>query len=112
MSNDVACIAVTSDGQVSGGWGKTPAVAVASVKDGSIVDWRVETVRWNELHDVGAEGAHHARIVRFLLDNDVTVVVAGHMGEPMQTTIGKLGVRVVLGVEGDARTAAQVAAQS
>lgn len=105
MSVVIACVPVTSDEQVSGGWGKAPAVAVATVQAGAVVDWRVEPVGWDALHDAGTEGGHHALIVRFLKDNAVTLVVAGHMGEPMQNTLAKLGVKIVLGASGDARTA-------
>jgi predicted Fe-Mo cluster-binding NifX family protein len=105
MSVEIVCIPVTPDQGVAHGWGKAPAVALAQVVDGSIVDWSTKDVRWDELHDAGPEGAHHARIVRFLQDNAVGVVVAEHMGEPMQNTLAKLGVRVVLGAHGDARTA-------
>ena len=41
----------------------------------------------------------------FLMDNAVTVVVAGHMGPPMQNTLAKLDIRVVLNASGDARGA-------
>jgi len=105
MSVVIACVPVTSDETVSGGWGKAPAVAVATVDDGAIVDWRVESVGWDALHDSGTEGSHHARITRFLTDNGVTLVVAGHMGPPMQNTLAKLNIRVVLNASGDARTA-------
>jgi predicted Fe-Mo cluster-binding NifX family protein len=105
MTVEIACSPITPDGQVAGGWGKATAVAVASVEDGSIVRWRIEQVGWDELHDSGTEGSHHARIVRFLTDNRVTLVVAGHMGAPMQSTVAKLGIRVVLDAAGDARRA-------
>lgn len=112
MSIEVACIPVTPEELVSGGWGKAPAVAVAKVENGIIVDWRVEMVRWDELHDSGSEGSHHAMIVRFLTGNGVTLVVANHMGLPMQNTVGKLGIRVVLDATGDARRAVLEAASS
>ena len=38
------------------------------------------------------------------------VVVTGHMGPPMQNTLVKLGCRLVLGLTGDARSAAVTAA--
>ena len=61
------------------------------------MSWRTENVGWDVLHDTGAAGSHHARIVTFLRENAVTLVVAGHMGEPMANTLTKLGVRVELG---------------
>ena len=104
MSKDYACIPITHDHQVGHGWGKAPTVAIAEIESGAILSWRVEEVGWDVLHDSG-EGNHHARVVRFIRDNAVTLVVAQHMGEPMQNMLTKLGVRVALGAAGDARTA-------
>jgi predicted Fe-Mo cluster-binding NifX family protein len=96
--------------QVGSGWGKAVQVALATVADGALTDWQVHDVRWDVAHDAGGEGAHHARIVRFLRENGVQVAVSGHMGPPMQNTLAKLGVRVVLGATGDAQDAALAAA--
>jgi predicted Fe-Mo cluster-binding NifX family protein len=104
MESQIACIPVTQDGQVGQGWGKAAAVAVADVQDGVIISWRTEDVGWDVLHDAG-EGNHHARVVRFVRENGVTVVVAQHMGAPMQDMLAKLGIRVELGAGGDARAA-------
>lgn len=105
MTTLTVCVPVTEDGQVEQRFGRAPAVAIAQVADGAITDWRVEDVAWGALHDAGPEGAHHARIVRFLRDNGIQVVVADHMGEPMQRTVAKLGLPVRLGAAGDARAA-------
>lgn len=109
MGTEIACIPVGPDGQVAHGWGRAAVVAVARIDDGVVSDWRTENVGWDVLHDEGPEGSHHARIVRFLQGNAVTLVVAGHMGEPMQNTLAKLGIRVVLGAHGDARDAVATA---
>jgi predicted Fe-Mo cluster-binding NifX family protein len=93
-------------GQVGDGWGKAHDVAIARVADGQVVDWAEHEVAWDESHDQGTEGSHHARIVRFCREHGVQVVVTGHMGPPMQNTLDKLGARVVLGLTGDAREAA------
>ncbi|HEY3549402.1 MAG TPA: NifB/NifX family molybdenum-iron cluster-binding protein [Propionicimonas sp.] len=106
----IVCVVVNESGEVGGGWGKARRVALATVAEGAVTDWREVDVRWDEAHDQGPEGSHHARIVRFLRENDVEVAVAGHMGPPMQNTLTKLGLRVVLGVTGDARAAAVAAA--
>jgi predicted Fe-Mo cluster-binding NifX family protein len=105
MSTDTVCMSVTPDEQVGHGWGRAALVAVAEVEDGVIVSWRVEPVGWDVLHDAPGEGNHHARVVRFLQDNGVAVAVAEQMGEPMQVMLSKLGIRVVLGASGDARSA-------
>jgi predicted Fe-Mo cluster-binding NifX family protein len=105
MSTHVTCIPVTADGQVGHSWGKAATVAIATVEDGKITSWRTEAVGWDVSHDEDTPGGHHARVVRFVRDNAVTTVFAGHMGEPMQHMLARLGVQVRLGVEGDARAA-------
>lgn len=106
----VICVPVTPDGMVDGGFGRAPRVAVIRVEDGEVAAADVHDVRWDELHDTGAEGSHHARIARFLIDNGVEGVAAGHVGPPMQHTMAKMGIRVWLGAEGDARAVAIAAA--
>lgn len=98
------------NGTVGGGLGRASHAAVASVSNGRIVSWEEHEVGWDRLHDQGAEGAHHARIVRFLREHGVEVVVARGMGPGMQRTLGSMGVRSVIGVEGDAREAVIAAA--
>jgi predicted Fe-Mo cluster-binding NifX family protein len=105
MDMRVICITITPDGQVGGGLGKATAVAVARVADGSLSSWEVFDVGWDVLHDAGPHGTHHGRIVRFLQEHEVTDVAAGHIGESMQNTLGKLGLRVHLDIQGDARAA-------
>jgi predicted Fe-Mo cluster-binding NifX family protein len=98
------------NGTVGGGLGRASHAAVASVSHGRIESWEEHEVGWDRLHDEGAEGAHHARIVRFLREHGVEVVVARGMGPGMQRTLGSMGVRSVIGVEGDAREAVIAAA--
>jgi len=99
------CVPVTPDGQVDGSWGRAARVAVVRVDDGLITGWEQHDVRWDELHDVGPAGGHHARIARFLLEQEVTLVLAGHMGPPMVQMLGKMGIEMRLGLTGDARLA-------
>ncbi len=103
------CVAVTDDGQVDPRWGRAGRVAVAEVTGGQIRDWQEFTVGWGELHDQGTEGAHHARIARFLRDNQVEVIAAHHVGPGMERMLGSMAIRVVTGVSGDARTVALAA---
>ena len=104
-------VAVNVSGSlVGGGWGKAQRVAVATVDDGGVTDWVEHDVRWDLAHDEGTEGSHHARIVRFLRDNAVEVVVTGHMGPPMARMLGTMGIRALVDVTGDARAAAATAA--
>ncbi len=102
MSITVVAIPVTPDGVVGPSWGRAPRVAVASVDDGAVASWIEHDVRWDVLHDEGTEGGHHARVARFLIDNEVQVVAADHMGPPMVRMLGSMGIGVVLGAGGDA----------
>lgn len=101
------CVPVTADGQVGPAWGRAERVALAEVVDGRILDWQEVDVGWDSSHDAGTEGSHHARVATFIRQERVQGVAAGHMGPPMQTMLGKLGVRVMLSAAGDAREAAR-----
>lgn len=101
----IVCVPVDENGVLDPRWGRANHVAVADVRSGEIADWQDFEVRWGELHDEGAEGSHHARIVRFLLEHKVQAVVANHMGPGMLQTLGKMGVQLHLGATGDARRA-------
>lgn len=96
-------------GQVGDGWGRAHDVVVADVEPtGEIGRWEEFEVRWDELHDDGGEGQHHARIARFLMDHSVQRVVTGHMGPGMVHMLEKMNVSVVQSAQGVAR---EVAAQ-
>ena len=101
-------IPVTPEGMIDSRWGRARQVAIAHVgDDNKLISWTVHTVRWDELHDEGGHGKHHARIVRFLRDNMVDAVMVGHMGQGMVHTIGKMGLVIVMGASGDGRVLAQ-----
>ena len=100
----IIAVPVTADDRVAYGWGRAPRVALAAAADGAISTWQVHDVGWDMLHDEGTEGAHHARVVRFLKDNEVEAVTAERMGDPMVRTLDSMGIPVVLGATGDART--------
>ncbi|HEY4993748.1 MAG TPA: NifB/NifX family molybdenum-iron cluster-binding protein [Nakamurella sp.] len=99
----IVCIPVTSDGLTAPGWGRANRVALVSASDGEISDWQAFDVGWDALHDEGTEGAHHARIARFLIDHHIEVVVAEHMGSGMTRMLATMGIRTSLGAHGDAR---------
>lgn len=104
----IVCVPVTAGGQVGPSWGRADRVAIADVGDAGISRWEVFDVGWDQTHDLPGEGAHeshHARIAGFLTDNHVACVVVGHMGPPMQQMLGQMGIAVVLGAGGDARSA-------
>ena len=104
-------IPVTPDGAVDPRFGKAESVAIVDVTDGAITDWTVYNVGWDVLHDEGTEGSHHARIVRFVREHEVTHVVTAGMGAPMQNTLGKMGIVILTAMMRDARAAVELAAK-
>ncbi|NMP21352.1 NifB/NifX family molybdenum-iron cluster-binding protein [Sulfobacillus harzensis] len=99
----VICISIQG-GQVGGGWGRAHDVAVVEVaENGEIQRWEEYNVRWDELHDQGGEGSHHARIAKFLMDHGVQRVITGHMGPGMQHMLDKMNISVVVDVSGNVR---------
>jgi predicted Fe-Mo cluster-binding NifX family protein len=106
------CIPITPDGQTAQGWGRARRVAVATATDSQIVDWRETDVGWDTLHDQGTEGSHHARVARFLIDHQIEVVVAEHMGPGMVRMLTSMGIRIALGAPADARSAVLAALAS
>ena len=101
----IACVSVLPAGAVATGWGRARRVAVASVTDDGIGSWEEFDVAWDVLHDEGTEGAHHARVARFLADHHADVVITGRLGQGMERMIRSMGVRLVRDVDGDARAA-------
>lgn len=106
----ILCVPVTSDGQVDPRWGKADRVAVVDVIEGEIANWQEIETSWSRLHDEGTHGSHHARVVTFLRENQVEVVVANHMGDPMVRMLATMSLPVHLGAAGDARAAVLAAA--
>ena len=104
-------IPTTPDRAVDRSWGRASKVTIAQVENGALPEWTEFDVRWDEQHDADGEGAHHARIARFLLDEHVDRVAAHHMGQGMTTMLARMGIEADLGVTGDARAVAlQIAA--
>lgn len=102
----IVCVPVTKEGLVDPRWGRAGRVALAVVAGSTITDWREFDVHWDELHDAAGDGQHHAVVARFLQDNGVQVVVAHHVGPPMEQMLRKMGVTLQLGARGSAREAA------
>ncbi|HVB26837.1 MAG TPA: NifB/NifX family molybdenum-iron cluster-binding protein [Mycobacteriales bacterium] len=104
------CVPIRGDGSIDPRWGRADRLAVAEVVSGVIASWHEVDVSWDELHDQGTEGAHHARVVSFLREQGIEAVVADHMGGPMLHTLGKMGIEVHLQATGNARAAILAAA--
>jgi predicted Fe-Mo cluster-binding NifX family protein len=101
----ILCVPVTASGEVDPRWGRAGRVAVAEVVGGTVRSWDAYDVGWDRLHDEGSEGGHHARVARFVQEHRATIVVAGHMGDPMLEMLRRMDIDVRLGVSGDARQA-------
>jgi predicted Fe-Mo cluster-binding NifX family protein len=106
----VICLAVADDGCIVHRWGRAQRVAIAAAEGGAITCWEEFDVSWDTLHDTGSEGAHHARVARFLREHQADTVLAQHMGGDMARMLQKMGVAVRLGIVGDARRAVTAAA--
>lgn len=100
---------VTGTGHLDPRWGRAHLIAVATVAGGAVTEWHEHEVAWDHLHDEGGEGAHHARVARFLREQQVEAVVANHMGPGMTRMLTTMGLPTVLGAEGDARIALEAA---
>ena len=99
----VICVPVTVEGSIDPRWGRAGRVAIAEATADGIGSWQEFDVGWGELHDSGGEGAHHARVGRFLLDHHVEAVVANHMGPGMSHMLQQMAIAVHLGAAGNAR---------
>ena len=106
----VICLAIADDGCIDPRWGRAQRVAIATAEAGAITGWEEFDVSWDTLHDTGPEGAHHARVARFLRVHEVDTVLANHMGDGMAGMLQKMGVTVCLGLVGEARGAVTAAA--
>lgn len=106
-------VAVPLDGpNVGQRWGKADRVAVALVVDGDIVWWVESAVGWDESHDAGSEGQHHASVARFLREQSIDVVAADHVGAGMARMLSSMDIALVTGARGPARDAVLSAARS
>jgi predicted Fe-Mo cluster-binding NifX family protein len=106
----IVCVPVTGEGLIDPRWGRANRVAVAEIAGGEIVAWEEFDVQWGDLHNAGTEGAHHARVARFLRENHVETVLAHHMGEDMANMLERLGIQLRLGAGGSAREAVKLGA--
>lgn len=102
-------VPVAPYGAVAPRLGQAPRVAVADVGDAVITAWQEFDVRWDTAHDEGTEGAHHARIARFLIEHQVDVVVAHRVGDGMRRMLASMHIRLGVDASGDARDAVRSA---
>ena len=105
----IFCAPVTREGMIDPRWGRADRVALADVVDGEIMSWQVVEVSWSRLHDEGAPGSHHARVVTFLRKHNVEAVVVDHMGDGMVRMLDTMRLPVHSGAAGDARAAVKAA---
>ena len=102
---------VDAAGQSAHSWGRAHWVAVAEVTDGAIASWQAHEVSWDDLHDTGTPGSHHARVVAFLKDQDVRAIVVDHVGDGMQRMLDALSIPLLQTTPGDAKASVLAAVQ-
>ena len=95
----------TSNPTIDPRWGRANWIALAEVSDGKIVGWNEKEVLWDKLHDEGTDGAHHARIAKFIKENQVEMIVVDHMGDGMVRMLKTMEIPVAFGASGSARAA-------
>lgn len=101
----IVAVPVDEHGHVGHSWGRAHTVAIARVTGDSVTDWHEYPVGWDVLHDQGSEGAHHARVVKFLREHEVSGVALSHVGPGMQRMMATMGIYLVTGASGDATEA-------
>lgn len=94
---------VTVDGRTAHAWGKAHWVGVAEVTGPRVTSWTIHEVGWDELHDAGTHGSHHARVVRFLKDQGVQAIVVDHVGAGMVRLLDRMEIPILPSTPGDAR---------
>ncbi|WP_420176392.1 NifB/NifX family molybdenum-iron cluster-binding protein [Luteococcus sp. OSA5] len=106
----------TADGQTAAAWGKAHWIGLADVRSGAegpeVVGWQIHEVAWDESHDAGTHGSHHARIVRFLKENQVQAIVVDHMGEGMQRVVRNMQIPLLPATPGDAQASVLAAVRA
>ena len=95
----------TSNPTIDPRWGRANWIALAEVSGGKIVGWNEKEVLWDKLHDEGTDGAHHARIAKFIKENQVEMIVVDHMGDGMVRMLKTMEIPVIFGASGSARAA-------
>ncbi|HEY3339956.1 MAG TPA: NifB/NifX family molybdenum-iron cluster-binding protein [Propionicimonas sp.] len=94
---------VTEDGRSAEAWGRAHWIGVADVSGGAVSSWDVHEVGWDESHDEGTHGSHHAMIVRFLKERAIEAVVVDHMGEGMVRVMETMQIPLLPASPGDAQ---------
>ena len=80
-------------------------------RDGEVVDWTEHAVGWDQTYGVDVMGNHHARVMRFMQDKDVSDVVAADVCDNMRRSLEAKGVTLHVDFAGDARAAVRSALQ-
>lgn len=66
------------------------------ITNGVIRDWRQITVDWMSSMVIPPRGPHHARVARFLRDNNVDAIAVDRIGPGMQRMLDWIGILRVI----------------
>lgn len=77
-----------------------------------MTQWQVHEVSWDDLHDSGTHGSHHARIVTFLKEHGIQAIVVDHVGEGMQRMLATMTIPTLPATPGDAKHSVLLALRS
>ncbi|MEZ5118136.1 MAG: hypothetical protein R2737_17900 [Candidatus Nanopelagicales bacterium] len=105
MTDITACVPVNPDGTIHERLGQAHTVATCRLHDGQLTDWSEHVVNWDYAYGVDGYGVHHPRVIRFMKDHEVDVVVAHDVCDTVADSLRTIGMRVVDDASGDARAA-------
>ena len=105
MSDTTVCVPVNPDGTIHQLLGQAHTVATCRIHDGVVTDWAEHVVDWDTTYGVDVLGVHHPGIIRFVQQHQVTAVVANDVCESMQGVLRSMGLDVLVGNTGNARSA-------
>lgn len=111
MNAITIAIPITVDGAVFERLAKAPLVATCVLRDGEVVDWTEHAVGWDQTYGVDVMGNHHARVMRFMQEHNVTDVVAADVCDNMRRSLEAKDVTLHADFAGDARAAVRSALQ-
>lgn len=105
MSMHRVCIPLDLGGAVGGRCGQASSVITCVLNEGEISDWVEHHVAWDNNYGVDVPGVHHPRLVRFLTENKIDLVIADDVCPGVRRTLSVLGIDLREHVTGDPRDA-------
>lgn len=94
MRTATICIPLDAQGRVAPRLGQARAVATCRIDDGVVSKWTEHPVGWDNTYGVDVLGVHHPRVVRFMVDHEITDVIADAVCESVKRALASSDVSV------------------